>query len=265
MATSNRAEPAFLLHSTPYRETSLLVDLFIREQGRIAAIAKGAKRPASALRGVLHQFQPLLVSYTGRQELRTLTAAQWVGGLALPMGDALLCAFYLNELLIRLLPREDPHPVLFDGYAAALGELASASDREPDSGSQRELALRRFEWLLLRETGYAPDLEQDTAGRAVAQATGYRWQPGGGFIAIAAAGGAQGVHEPAAPETPAGYEAPLSPRTIDGSTLLDIAAGRFDAPASRQQAKYLTRAILSHRLEGQTLHTRQILIDLQRL
>ncbi len=112
-------ESAFLLHFTPYRETSLVVDLFTRGHGRVAAVAKGAKRPRSALRAVLMQFQPLTVTFSGRSELRTLTGAEWVGGLIAPRGDALLCAFYLNELLLRLLPREDAHPTLYDGYARA--------------------------------------------------------------------------------------------------------------------------------------------------
>ena len=77
-------EAAYLLHSTPYRETSLIVDLFTREHGRIAAVAKGAKRPHSSLRAALLQFQPLKVSYTGRNELRTLTAAEWAGGSIAP-------------------------------------------------------------------------------------------------------------------------------------------------------------------------------------
>src|SRR5690606_8784771 len=109
-------EPAFLLHMVPYRETSLVVDLFSRNHGRIGAVAKGAKRPRSALRAVLLQFQPLTVGWSGRNELRTLVGAEWRGGLTSPAGQALLSAFYMNELLIRLLPREDPHPGLFDGY-----------------------------------------------------------------------------------------------------------------------------------------------------
>src|SRR5690606_34685598 len=134
-------EPAFLLHMVPYRETSLVVDLFSRGHGRIAAIAKGAKRPRSALRAVLLQFQPLMVGWSGRNELRTLTGAEWRGGLTSPSGQALLSAFYMNELLIRLLPREEPHPALFDGYEAALAALSA--------GASIDETLRRFEWLLL--------------------------------------------------------------------------------------------------------------------
>lgn len=230
-------EAAFLLHFTPYRETSLVVDLFTREHGRIAAVAKGAKRPRSALRAVLLQFQPLSVGYTGRGDLRTLTAAEWAGGLIAPRGDALLCAFYLNELLVRLLAREDPHPQLYDGYARALTALSQ--------GAPLDDTLRRFEWLLLRETGYAPDLERDAGDRPIEPGLTYGWRPGAGFLA-------------ADPAREAGT-------LVAGSTLQELAAGAFRSPASRTQAKYLTRAILAHHLDGAALNTRQILIDLQKL
>jgi len=233
-------EAAYLLHSTPYRETSLIVDLFTRTHGRIAAVAKGAKRPHSSLRAALLQFQPLKVSYTGRNELRTLTAAEWAGGSIAPRGDALLCAFYLNELLVRLLPREDPHPALFDRYAQTLDELAA--------GGTVDEVLRRFEWTLLRETGYAPDLGHDTEHRPIVAALRYRWQPAAGFVAT---------------EPDAAHDARSV--LVDGSTLSGLQEGRFDSASSRAQAKYLTRAILSHCLDGASLNTRQILIDLQKL
>ena len=228
---------AYLLHAIPYRETSLVVEIFTREHGRIAAVAKGARRPRSALRPVLLQFQPLAVSYSGRGELRTLTGVEWVGGLDAPRGDALLCAFYLNELLVKLLAREDAHPGLFDAYAQALGEMAG-------DGALDE-TLRRFEWTLLRETGYAPDLSCDTAQRPIDAARTYYWQPGAGFAPVVQDSGAA--------------------TTVHGSTLHDIAAGCYTARHSRQEAKYLMRAIVGHHLEGGVLHSRQILIDLQRL
>lgn len=228
-------ETAYLLHATPYRETSLIVDLFTRETGRIAAVAKGARRRNSVLRAVLLQFQPLAVSYFGRQELRNLAGAEWLGGQVAPQGDALICAFYMNELLVRLLPREDPHATLFDGYAQALARLTA--------GEAIDDTLRRFEWLLLREAGYAPDLERDAANRPIQAGASYQWRPAGGFVAA----------EPAADST------------VSGSTLREIAAGRFDSTASRLQAKYLTRTILAHHLDGYPLNTRQILIDLQKL
>lgn len=235
MATSRIEARAWLLHSTPYRESSLVVDLFTREHGRIAAVAKGAKRPRSALRAVLLQFQPLQVVYSGRGELRTLTGAEWVGGLAAPQGDALLCAFYLNELLMRLLAREDPHAPLFDAYGEAIARLGE--------GTALDETLRRFEWQLLREIGYAPDLERDAASHPIEAVRHYRWSPGGGFTACEAD----------------------DESAVSGATLHDIATGRFASTAGRQQAKYLTRAILSHHLDGAPLNTRQILIDLQKL
>ncbi|MEN9761416.1 MAG: Recombination protein [Pseudomonadota bacterium] len=235
MATSKTWAQAYLLHSTPYRETSLIVDLFTREHGRIAAVAKGARRKGSAMRAVLMPFQPLSVAWVGARELRTLTQAEWQGGSIPPCGDALLCAFYLNELLMRLLAREDPHEPLFDAYAETLRQL--------DGDAAIDEVLRRFEWTLLRETGHAPTLVSDSRGRAISAETPYQWQPEAGFSV--AEPGAQAV--------------------VDGATLLELADGRFSSPQHRLQAKYLVRAILSHQLDGQALRTRQILIDLHKL
>ena len=114
------AQPGFVLHSYPYKETSLIVEVFARDYGRVPVVAKGAKRPHSKLRGVLQTFQPLQLSWSGKSEVRTLISAEWVGGLLPVERSALLCGFYLNELLVKLLARDDPHPVLFDAYMSAL-------------------------------------------------------------------------------------------------------------------------------------------------
>ena len=106
--TRINGQPAFVLHSYPYKETSLIVDLFTRDHGRVAVVAKGAKRPLSKLRGVLQTFQPLSVSWSGKSELRTLIDAEWVGGMLPIERNALLCGFYLNELLVKLIARDDP-------------------------------------------------------------------------------------------------------------------------------------------------------------
>lgn len=142
--------PGYMLHASAWRETSLVVQAFSREHGCLALVAKGAKRPYSVLRPVLSAFQPLSLSWTGGGEVKTLTRAEPAGVRALG-GGALMSAWYMNELLLRLLPREDAHPVLFDAYDAALARLAS--------GSRAAGALRRFEWILLRETGYGLDQE----------------------------------------------------------------------------------------------------------
>lgn len=228
-------EPAFVLHTIPWRETSLVVELLTRDHGRIGCIAKGAKRTGSRLRGVLLAFQPLHASFTGRHELRTLTSAEWLGGLASPQGDGLLCAFYLNELVVRLLPRDDPHPALFDGYAQALVALGL--------GESIEATLRRFEWLLLREIGYALDLSTDAEARPIDPERRYALLPGRGFIAADAA-------------EEGGYS---------GRTLRDIGDERYDCATTLAEAKRLTRSLLARHLDGQVLKTRQILLDLHKL
>lgn len=228
------SESGFVLHTTPYRETSLIVELFSQRSGRLGVIAKGARRPHSALRPVLLQFQPIEFSVVGKGELRTLTKAEWQGGLPMPSGDALLFAFYLNELLVRLLAREDPHPRLFDAYSDALRSLGERGARED--------VLRRFEWLLLQETGYAPDLGCDREGRPLEPGAQYRML--GGQLVLSDAADDEG---------------------FTGSVLRDIAGGRYDAPGTLAQAKRLSRLVLGVPLDGVPLKTRQILIDLQRL
>src|ERR1700757_4788539 len=109
-------EPAFVLHTYPYRETSVIAEALTATRGRVALLARGARRPRSELRGALQAFQPLTFSWTGGGELKTLMRADWRGGLPLVAGSALLCGFYLNELLLKLLPRDDAHPRLFDSY-----------------------------------------------------------------------------------------------------------------------------------------------------
>ena len=228
-------EPAFVLHTLPWRETSLIVELLTRDHGRIGSVAKGAKRNGSKLRGVLHAFQPLHVGFSGRHELRTLTSAEWLGGMAAPQGDGLLCAFYLNELIVRLLPRDDPHPLLFDGYAQALVALGL--------GESIEATLRRFEWLLLREIGYALDLTHDADDRPIEAVGRYALLPGRGFVL-------------ADPAEEGGFS---------GETLRDIADERYDSARTRAEAKRLTRALLARHLDGHVLKTRQILLDLHKL
>ena len=151
-------QPGFVLHSYPYKETSLIIDMFTRDHGRVGVVAKGAKRPFSKLRGVLQTFQPLSVSWTGKSELRTLIDAEWVGGMLPLEKTALLCGFYLNELLVKLLARDDRHPALFDHYVSTLNQLAH--------GEPAQIALRKFERALLKETGVAADLSRCTTTRS---------------------------------------------------------------------------------------------------
>src|SRR5205085_5172914 len=138
-------EPAFVLHRYDWSESSLILEVFTRHHGRIALVAKGAKRPSSNFRPVLLPLQPLHVAFGGDGEIRTLKGAEWIGGQVMPTGDALLSGYYLNELLLRLLARDDPHPHLFDAYAATVRVLSG------DHEHTLQPALRAFELLLLRE------------------------------------------------------------------------------------------------------------------
>ena len=230
---------AFVLHAYPYRETSLLLEVFARSAGRVTLVARGARRPRSAMRGVLLAFQPLQLGWYGRGEVRTLTRAEWTGGQPLLQGDALLCGFYLNELLLRLLPREDPHEALFERYAEALQGLGAA-------GVATGPVLRGFEKALLRELGYALVLEREGLdGRGIDPGKTYTYDPERGPV-----------------EVPEGAE--VEPK-LPGRTLLAIARDDFSDPAIQQQAKLLMRSLIDHRLDYQPLKSRRIFRELMEL
>jgi DNA repair protein RecO (recombination protein O) len=229
---------AFVLHSRPYRESSLIVEAFSRDHGRVALMARGARRPKSALRGTLLSFQPLHLSWAGRGELRTLTRAEWRGVYAPLKGEALICAFYLNELVLKLLPRDDPHEKLFTAYEETLARLGEGAERPP--------ALRRFEVCLLRELGYAVILDRDVErGAPVAREESYVYVVERGPV-------------------PAGG-APRSGVELSGQTLLDMQSGIFASAETRQQSRLLMRTLINHCLGDQVLHSRQLLRDLQDL
>jgi DNA repair protein RecO (recombination protein O) len=149
-------EPAYVLHRYDWSESSLILEVFTRNQGRIALVAKGAKRPSSSFRPILLPLQPLQISFGGDAEIRTLKSAEWLGGHVMPTGEALLSGYYLNELLLLLLARDDPHPGLFDIYSSVVDVIAS------EHGEVLQSALRVFELLLLREIGLLPQLDTQT-------------------------------------------------------------------------------------------------------
>lgn len=232
-------QSAYLLHTYAYRETSLVAEFYTRDKGRVAAIARGARRPRSAMRGVLMAFQPLLIGWSGKAELKTLHKAEWQGGYTPLRGLSLICGFYLNELLLKLLPREDPHERLFEAYAHALAQLPVAEDHAA--------VLRRFERVLLRELGYGLVLDREVInGKPIAADAEYRYVPERGPMPVRELDGQSGVE-------------------LAGQTLIDMAADRYVEPRTVQQSKALMRALISHCLGNQTLHTRQLLRDLQQL
>jgi len=231
------AQPGFVLHSYPHRETSLIIDVFTRDYGRIALVAKGAKRPLSKLRGVLQTFQPLSLSWSGKSEIRTLIAAEWVGGLLPLEKSALLCGFYLNELLVKLVARDDPHAALFNHYVTTLNQLAH---QEP-----APIVLRQFERALLKQTGVAGDFTICTSSRQpIDPAEMYVVDPERG---------------------PRTARASDSWPRVSGKTLLDMEREDYRDVATQAQSKVLMRFLLAYHLGGAPLNTRQILIDLMQL
>ena len=255
MATSkNRihAEPAFVVHRYDWSESSLILETFTRHHGRVALVAKGAKRPSSNFRPVLLPLQPLAISYSGDAEIRTLKGAEWVGGHIMPMGEALLSGYYINELLLRLLARDDPHPRLFDLYAQVVQVLAAGHD------GTIAPALRAFELLLLRDIGLLPNLDLQTLTLAPLQAnTAYSLVAEGGLRSLAS-------HESN------GIDASVW-RALQGSledTSPMAATLRVCAelpPDQRNTLQAQLRALVHYHCGVHTLRTRQMMVDLQTL
>lgn len=231
-------QPGVVLHATAWRETSLIVEAFTRDYGRMSLVARGAKRPASQHRGMLAPFAPIAISWSGRNEIKNLVRVEWVGGLAPLRGNALLAAFYANELLVRLLARGDPHERLFASYLALLGSLGE---------SRLEAALRTFELDLLREVGYAVPLDRCADGELIDAHSDYVFR---------AEAGAQRVQVGATPD---------AGERISGTTLLAMARSDFREAGVAAEAKVMLRYLIRYHLDGKPLNTRRILLDLQQL
>lgn len=243
---SNQA--VYVLHTYPFKETSLVVELFSQQFGRIAAVAKGARRPHSAMRGMLQSFQMLSGAWSGKNELKTLHSLDWYAGLTLLKGEALMCGFYMNELLLRLLPREDAHENLFEYYDATLKTLAAGQSSNSDAAilnaKNQAIILRRFELKLLQEMGYAVPLLTDENDVAISVDKNYRYEAEYGACELGT--------------TKNGVQ-------LSGLTLLNMAKDDYSDSQTQNQSKQLMRYLLGHYLGDKSLHTRQLLIDLQGL
>ena len=247
---------AFVLHRYDWSETSVILDLFTREQGRLAVAAKGAKRPYSQLRSVLLPFQRLNVAL-GRvpkhdasdqqaSEVQNLRSAEWAGGAAMLTGAALFSGFYLNELLMKMVARHDPHPALFDVYAQTLPALAAGDEQRVQA------ALRAFELTLLKEAGLLPDLSVVTLTPAeVDGETSYALLPEAGVVAVRSG------------------EAQLAGAALIGlQAALDhgsLAALQQACQPVLQELKTMLRTLLHYHLGTPILRTRQVMLDVQNL
>jgi DNA repair protein RecO (recombination protein O) len=224
--------------------------VWTEKHGRLALVAKGARRPRSAARAVLVPFQPLTLDWFGRGELRTLKTAEPTVPATPLAGESLMSAFYMNELLLKLTTREDPHEALFEAYDAAISALRSLSRSAPRAPPQAlEPILRRFELDLLRELGYALELAREAQDGPPIVAEREYWY----------------VVERGAIAAPPGEETPSNAVRLRGLTLVDLERGRFEDATTVAQAKQLMRLLINHSLHGQELSTRAMVRDLQRL
>ena len=151
-------QPAWLLHHRPFRDTSRILDIISRDYGRLSLVARGSRSANSKLKGYLRPFLPVQMSWFIRSDLGTLTGAEMNGAPISLSGDALLSAYYINELLLNLLHKHDPQTDIFSAYQNTIETL----NREADVAA----VLRRFEMELLRLLGYGLNLDHDTESDA---------------------------------------------------------------------------------------------------
>jgi DNA repair protein RecO (recombination protein O) len=221
--------PAYILHHRPYRDTSRILEVLSRDHGRLSVFARGVRGPRARLAAVLQPFQPLLLSWSGKGEAAQLTAAEYGAHTGALPGEAVMAAFYLNELLLKLTTRHDPLPELFDHYEQALQGLRAAQPLQP--------VLRIFEKRLLEVLGYGVELVAEAqAGRPVEAQDYYQFRPGQGlFPALAGSAGA-----------------------LSGRSLLGLAGERLEDANAQDDARRLLQAALAHCLEGRELTTRAV-------
>jgi DNA repair protein RecO (recombination protein O) len=225
-------EAAFVLHGRSFRESSLLIEAWVRSRGRFPLVARGMRRPRSPWQAILQPFVPLLMSWAGRGEVLTLTAAERAGAGWALAGEAIACGFYLNELLLRMLPRNDPHEGLFDRYAETLEGLTQSL--------RVERILRIFERDLLRDLGYGLSLEREAeSGAALDEQTLYSYDPERGPV-VAGGDERRGI-------------------IVRGSTLVSLRRGQLDDPQCLRELKALMRAVLAPHLGPKPLNSRALL------
>lgn len=226
-------QPAVLLHSRPYRDSSALLEFFTEDYGRISMIGRGVRSEKSRYRGLLRPFNQLLLSYVPRGELYTLSALEGAHTVSWLQGVILASGLYLNELLMRLLVRHDPYPALFKAYNEAIIAFQQAE-------IDLELALRRFEMVLLKQLGYGISWDKEAMGRqSILADAEYYFYPDQGFIRV----------DPLLVQS----------RQYSGAVLLAIAQEKFTSE-SLKVAKHILRRSLSFILESKPIHSRSLLL-----
>lgn len=242
MVAAMLLQAGYVLHRQAYRDTSLLVELFTPQAGRVGAVARGARGRRSRVAALIHPFTPLWVNWSGRGELVTLNQveARALESPAAPFvpltGDGLWCGFYVNELLIRLLIRHDPHPRLFAAYETVLMALAVSTPTASTQTLNQQTALRRFELCLLSELGYGLNLSHDAdSGQALDPQQRYYYRPGHGPVRVTHA-----------------------QRGVAGASFLALAADQWQDQGVLHDAKHILRPVLDALLEGRPLRSRAL-------
>ena len=229
-------QPAFILHHRPFRDTSQLLDVISREYGKITLVARGSRSAKSKLRGLLRPFQALRLSWFARSDLGTLTGAEIDSAPLSLGGDALLSAYYVNELVLNFLHRHDPQPEIFDAYSQTITALAHSEELAAN--------LRVFEMELLRLLGYALNLDYDANLHQPIEA--------------------QRFYDYRVDQGPVGVSRSEGAMVFAGASLRAIAESRFDDPAVLRDAGRLLREVIRHHLDGRELKSRKVLLDLHR-
>ena len=245
-------EPAFVLHRYDWSESSLILEMLTRHQGRVAIVAKGVKRPSSQFRAILLPLQLLSISYSGDAEVHTLKGAEWQGGLTMPTGDALLSGYYLNELMMKLMARDDPHELLFDAYAQATTWLRDAK--------LLDASLRAFELVLLREIGLLPALDADSfSSSALLDDLLYSLIP---EVGLREASGQSTEDAAMSAKAWQSLQAALDQRAaIFPAREAVLALGGADKSALKQ----ILRSLLNYHAGSRGFRTRQLMMDAQAL
>ena len=263
-------QPAYVLHQRAYRDSSVLLELFSPEYGRVGVIARGAKSAKSRWRGVLQPFQPLLASWNQRGELGTLTAAEAQGPALTIAPDLIASGFYLNEILLRLLERDEGQLELFGCYDETLRGLdkvgAEAGPEHQSRSVALEILLRQFEIRLLAALGYGLVLDQEVGSESPLQAEQeYIYQLEHGPVKVeaipledSASNSSSSYFYNSAFNSKNGSEELRAGTRISGGTLLALQAGNFSDERVRAESKRLLRGVLGHYLGSKPLQSRTL-------
>jgi DNA repair protein RecO (recombination protein O) len=231
-------EPAYLIHQRPYSETSQIINLFSRHYGRVDAIAKGSKRPKSKFKSFLQPFSPILVSWSGRSQLKTLRSVDISSGKQSNVSRKhLMSAFYLNELILSFLTTADPYPDLFDAYSLAINNLSNADSSE--------IILREFEIQLLTEIGYAINFQTEAmSSKKIEPNLSYRFIAEEGFVSSVTSSARDAL--------------------IKGSVIQSIDRKDFSQPETMRAAKRIIRESVKYHLSGKELNTKKVVKSLKK-